>query len=151
MKRILYFLTFLFISTFTYSQTQESPVKWTVNEPVAYEGGFIINVIAEIDKDWYIYGMQMEEGGPLPLLINFENVVELIEKYEVEELSKAEIVFDEIFGMNVTSHSHLAEIKCFFVPKPGVALLNLIIDGQACNKKDGSCMPVYEIITIEIK
>jgi hypothetical protein len=148
MKKIFFILVILSYGFYSYSQ--ETPVAWSVTDPVSYNEGFVVNIIAQIDTDWYIYGMQMEEGGPLPLLIDIENAVEKVKKYEVEEVSKATIIYDEVFGINVASHSKTVEIRSYFIPQAEEKTFNFIIDGQACSKKSGTCMPLNKTITIEI-
>ena len=94
--------------------------------------------------------MNMDEGGPLPLFISFEDAENKIITSEFTEISIANKMYDEVFGMDVNSYTKKVEIKCMFVPKRGTEKITLIIDGQACNKKDGSCIQVYETIPLEI-
>lgn len=143
---LLSFLLVLSISIFA----QESIVNWKVDQSREETGSHILKISAEIPHDWYIYGMNMEEGGPLPLYLSFEDSENLVNSVEFKEISKPKQMFDDIFGMNVNTYMEYVEIKCIFVPKSNVSTINLIIDGQACNKKDGSCVQVYQTIEIEI-
>jgi hypothetical protein len=132
------------------SFSQESLINWNIEQSRQDDGSYVLTIKADIPADWYIYGMNMDEGGPLPLFIGFEDSENLIQKSDFSEIKKAKTMYDDVFGMDVMSYSDKVEIKCVFVPKPDITSINLIIDGQACNKKDGSCMQVYESLPIEI-
>ena len=132
------------------SFSQESLLSWDFEQSRQDNGSYVLTIKADIPTDWYIYGMNMDEGGPLPLYLGFEDADNLINSFEFTEIKKAKTMYDDVFGMNLMSYSDKVEIKCVYVPKPDTESISLIIDGQACNKKDGSCMQVYESIPIEI-
>ena len=94
--------------------------------------------------------MNISDGGPLPLYLSFEDAENIVSAAEFTEISKPKEMYDEVFEMKTSSYSGKVEIKCKFVPKKEVKNINLIIDGQACNKSNGSCVQVYETIPIEI-
>ena len=148
MKKTL-ILSLLFVISISLF-AQESIIDWKIDQSREDTGSHALLISAEIPVDWYIYGMNMEEGGPLPLFIEFEDSENLMHAVEFKEISKPKEMYDDIFEMNVNSYTKKVEIKCIFVPKEGVSTVNLIIDGQACNKIDGSCVQVYENIKIEI-
>lgn len=123
--------------------------SWTYELKRIDTGAYNLKIKAIIDDKYYIYGMNIKEG-PLPLEFIFENQDENIISYDIKEISIPEVTFDEVFGSNVSTHSKKAEFECTFVPKTNVNSLNLIIQGQACNKKDGSCFPINEILSIKL-
>lgn len=129
---------------------QNNPVKWDITSTNSSDNSYEINLQAEIEKDWYIYGLNIEEGGPLPLVITFENADQNLISYTIDETSLPTTTYDEIFEMNVASHSGKTNFTCTFTPKSNITDLNLIIDGQACNKKDGSCSQIYTSIPIKL-
>ncbi len=130
--------------------SQEPVIDWKIDQSRADSGSHILKISAKIPHDWYIYGMNMEEGGPLPLFLSFEDVDNTVNSAVFKEISKPKQMFDEVFDMNVNTYMEYVEIECEFVPKGDLSDINLIIDGQACNKKDGSCVQVYKLIKIEI-
>jgi hypothetical protein len=148
MKKTFVIILLAIISFATFSQ--ESIVNWKIEQSREETGSYLLNISAEIPYGWYIYGMNMDEGGPLPLFISFEDAENKIITSEFTEISIANKMYDEVFGMDVNSYTKKVEIKCMFVPKRETEKITLIIDGQACNKKDGSCIQVYETIPLEI-
>ena len=79
----------LSISTFTMdsSDGQESsgflePVKWKMDKKKLSEDEFELTYTGSIDKGWAVYSLYMEEGGPVPTTITYENAegTELIGK-----------------------------------------------------------------------
>lgn len=148
MKHILFLTAMLTFSLSIFSQ--ESPVNWTISQERVADGSFNITINADINSDWYIYGMNMSEGGPLPLLLSFENSESSVTWAKFSEITPAETMYDEIFNMDVSSYQHSAAFKCNFVPQTGITALTLIIDGQACNKVNGSCIQVLESIPVAI-
>ena len=148
-KHLISLSLFAIIANFAIAQ--ESPISWEINESRADDGAYIINISAVIAHDWYVYGMNMDEGGPLPLFISFEDTDSLVSAFKCEEIVIAKKMYDEVFEMDVMSYKNRIHIKCRYVPYAEVTQLNLTIDGQACNKSNGSCMQVYESIPITIK
>ncbi|PLX05974.1 MAG: hypothetical protein C0596_15880 [Marinilabiliales bacterium] len=148
MKKILTLSLFVFLGVFTFAQ--ESIVTWKIDQSIEDTGAHIMTISAEIPHDWYIYGINMDEGGPLPLYMGIEDADNKVSAYSFIEISKPKEMYDDVFGMTVNSYFEKVEIKCKFVPKTDITEINLIIDGQACNKKDGSCVQVYETIPVEL-
>lgn len=148
MKKILTISLLVFIGVFTYAQ--ESIVTWKVEQSIEDTGSHILTLSAEIPHDWYIYGMNMDEGGPLPLYIGIDDADNKVSAAEFSEISKPKEMYDDVFGMTVNSYFDKVEIKCKLVPRTDIKEINIIIDGQACNKKDGSCVQVYETIPVTL-
>jgi hypothetical protein len=148
MKKIVFLAALMTISMGIFAQ--ESPVTWTISQNRVEDGSRNITISAVINENWYIYGMNMEEGGPLPLLISIENQENTVVWAKFKEITPAENVYDEIFSMNVSSYSHNAQFKCNYVPKADIMSLTILIDGQACNKVNGSCVQVLQSIPVTI-
>jgi hypothetical protein len=149
MKKIIFIVAILTFSLSVFSQ--ESPVAWQVSQNRVVDGSRNIIITANINPNWYIYGMNMGEGGPLPLLLSFENQGSNVVWANFTEVTPATSMYDEVFSMNVTSYTLQAEFKCNYVPKADVTSLTLIIDGQACNKITGICAQVSQSIPILIQ
>jgi hypothetical protein len=148
MKNLFIIFGFILINLTIFSQNGR--IKWTVSDLMRENDSCVINISALIDENWYLYGMNIEDGGPLPLLISFENEDEIITPSIIYDLSETHLKFDDFFRINVETISDKAEFKIVFMPKKGVENIVLIIDGQICSAIDGKCIAVYEKITITI-
>lgn len=109
-----------------------------------------IVVKAKISEDWYIYGMNIPgDEGPLPLFIGFDESesIEILEDfYEKEKPSE---LFDAVFNMKVTYYDSKSSFKSV-IRTENLDEKTLIIDGQACYKRDGTCVQVYEEIQVKL-
>jgi hypothetical protein len=148
MKRCVFFLTIVFAYLISFSQ--ENIVEWETSVSRIDDGSYNLVINADIDSDWYIYGMNIEEGGPLPLEFSIEDSENKVFTFSFSEISVADKMFDDVFGMDVMSYTHKAEFKCNFMPKKDINMFNIIIEGQACNKKNGMCVQISENISCEI-
>ena len=131
--------------------SQENPVVWDITQSRSEDGSYNLHITTDIHPDWYIYGMNIGDGGPLALSFSFENQNDVVSYASFKEITSATNVYDEVFEMNVSTYSNNAEFKCNFVPWPDKTAVTLIIDGQACNKTNGSCIQVYQMVTITIQ
>ena len=148
MKKIVLLLMFSFMVLFAIGQ--EKPVTWQIEILDNSDG---LKIYADINPEWYIYGMNIEEGGPLPLILSFETFDQNLELEDVrfEEVKLGKKIYDEVFGMDVIVYTDKIEILCTFSPKTNVKNFYLLIDGQACNKKNGSCQPFFEKILVNLE
>lgn len=95
-------------------------------------------VYVDIADNWYIYGFD-NSGGPMPLDMTISNANDV----KISPVTIADVHEDEIFG-KVSIHEKYAIFECYFDPVKDGNVLS--ISGQACNKKDGACMPFFEEI-----
>jgi thiol:disulfide interchange protein len=102
---ILFAFLFLFPSAF--SQLLE-PVKWDFTKQRTGDNELQLIINATIDDNWYLYGLQVPEGGPIPtsFQIDESEYFELIDS--VEELTAPEIKFDPFFNMDLPLFSENA-------------------------------------------
>ncbi len=151
MKKLkIFIILILTITNYVFSQTPN--IKWDVNYSIEKNNEHKLIVSGEIAENWYVYGMNIPEGGPLPLYLSVENSDEIIESIKFTEISKPKTMYDNVFEMNISSYYPKIEILCKFNLKvETIDTINLIIDGQACNKKDGRCIQIYETIPINLK
>ncbi|HNQ69383.1 MAG TPA: protein-disulfide reductase DsbD family protein [Bacteroidales bacterium] len=148
MKRCVFFLIIVFAYLISFSQ--ENIVEWKTSVSRIDDGSYNLVINADIDSDWYIYGMNIGEGGPLPLEFSIEDSENKVFTFSFSEISVADKMFDDVFGMDVMSYTHKADFKCNFMLKKDITKLNVIIEGQACNKKNGMCIQISENISCEI-
>ncbi|MDR2836579.1 MAG: protein-disulfide reductase DsbD N-terminal domain-containing protein [Bacteroidales bacterium] len=145
-KKILIFTIFFSVNVIV--SAQENHVKWIVSEIQTEQDSNVIIINAKIAENWYIYGMNIEEGGPLPLIIELFDEKDEIISGKVYEISKSHVKYDEVFKMKVETFDTEAMFKYVFRLPEGMKKMKLVIDGQACNTKDGACLPIYENIEI---
>jgi len=68
------FLILLFaIPTMLFAEAPE-PVKWGFEAQKVSEGVYDLIYTAEIDKNWNVYSQFIEEGGPVPTMITYEDM-----------------------------------------------------------------------------
>ena len=118
----------------------EQHLTWKSEVEKISETEYKVKFICSLEDEWHTYSQFTKEGGPLPTQFRFEKNkdIELIGK--VEELGKKKTVFDELFGVDVTSFVSDA----IFVQKVRIknpkAILKGEFDGQVCKDEVG-CMP----------
>lgn len=149
MKELLTILLSLFIIGNLFSQDAE-PAKWSYEIENKTEGNIEITLIADIESNWYIYAMNLPDGGPLPLFIAFDESDKLEFEEEFNSVKEAKELFDEVFKMNVAYYEGKTVFKAV-IKETTNENLKLIIDGQACYKVDGSCIQIFEEMILTIK
>lgn len=131
--------------------TQENPVTWNINQSRSDDGSYNLHINADIQNSWYVYGMNLDEGGPMPLKFDINDKDNIIDSLDFKEVTQAITVYDDVFTMNVSSYQGKSEFLVNYVPKTEINSLTLIIDGQACNTENGLCTLIYEEIPITIQ
>jgi thiol:disulfide interchange protein DsbD len=108
LSALSFLLTIIVISTF--SQIV-NPVKWSVSAEQSTSSDAYIVFKASIDKSWHMYGINIADGGPIPLNITFEEnkAVKIIEP--LQQITQPEVVDDPIFSMKVELHSYKAVFR----------------------------------------
>jgi thiol:disulfide interchange protein DsbD len=105
MKRtILSLLLVNALYTFACSQIIK-PVKWTFSTKKVNEDMVDLIFTARINSPWHMYGLHIEEGGPIPTSIHFDNTTGFSIIGKPKQFPKPEIVDDKIFNMRLELHS----------------------------------------------
>jgi Thiol:disulfide interchange protein len=105
MKKIFILLCLVLFGAYVQAQIFE-PVKWSFefNDLPSAEKEIVFKAV--IDKGWYVYDMNLPEGGPIPTSISFDNIqgAELIDKPvpSVTPVTK----YDEQFEMTIRSYAN---------------------------------------------
>ncbi len=139
----------IFMSFVAFSQ--ENPVNWNISQSRSADGSFNIHISAQIQNNWYIYGMNNAEDGPMPLEFSIDDKDNKVYYAEFSEITQANTIFDNVFNMNVSTHQGTAEFKANYLPKTDIMSLNIIIEGQICNTLNGVCSQIYEEIPLTIQ
>lgn len=118
---------------------QQSPVNWTIDTQINDDGSYDLLFKANMPGDWVIYGMDIEDNGPIPtsIYIDTNDNVELVG--EVYCTTEAISSYDELFMMDIVKYKH----EAIFVQRLSILNLPATITGEVefmtC---DGSrCLP----------
>ncbi len=149
MKKMVLLAGILLIMNLAFADT-DNIVKWNVECIETDNNTYEIKLHGKISENWYIYGMHLGDDGPLPLYIGFQEFPGLNVVKEFDENEKPKEIFDNIFNMNVSYYEKQAGFSSKIKTEGGGEYLILIIDGQACYTKDGSCIQVYDEIKINL-
>jgi len=136
----------LLLSVFSLSAQMMQPVKWSY---IINDSGEIL-FHATVEKGWHLYDMNLPEGGPLPTVFEFEEVVgaELIDK--VVTSAKITSQYDEMFGMEVRWFSENPSFsQKFKVTDPVKFRISGMISYMSCN--DETCVPDTEDFSFSAK
>jgi thiol:disulfide interchange protein DsbD len=149
MKKILFFLPFIFFSLASQAQLLD-PVDWKMEVKQVSADEHELIFTATIDPGWHLYSQFINEGGPIPTSFNFEG----IDGYEVigktVEIEKPETEQSEVFGMELLYFSK----KATFIQKvkrlKDGATAKGFLEFMACN--DERCTPpMAEDFSFELK
>lgn len=143
MRKIL--LLFLLIPAFFKISGQDiKPLSWSYSIKECSEQKFVLSIHAIIAPHWYIYAENMPDGGPLPMIIRFDETTDAIpgEPLRADKTSKS--MYDDVFEMNVNYYEDTAVFVRKFIPPGNKFEALLYTEIQACYKKDGQCILIVE-------
>jgi len=88
----------LLLAGISYSQ---NPISWEFESIEKDKGVYELRFKAKVEKPWHLYSHDMEQGGPIPTSINYENPegIELIGEIETDAEPIAKM--DQMFNMEV--------------------------------------------------
>ncbi len=139
MKKLIVVLGFVAVAMFAQAQMME-PVKWDVEiKPLKGGNQYEIVATAEIDMGFKLYGVNMEDGGPVKTSFNFETLENCKDFGKAVEVTPSHTMHDKIFDMEVTYFKEKAVIshKVWVTEKP--AKVAGYIQWMSCN--DEMCTP----------
>lgn len=139
MKKLIFALGFIAFAAFAHAQMIE-PVKWSIElKPLKGGKQYEIVATAKIDMGFKLYGVNMEDGGPVKTSFNFEALQNCKDFGKTMEQTPAQKMHDKMFDMEVTYFKHEAVIshKVWVTEKP--AKVAGYIQWMSCN--DEMCTP----------
>jgi thiol:disulfide interchange protein DsbD len=144
-------LALILFSVFVNAQ-QSNPVTWTFTTESINKSEYNLVMTGTIEKDWHLYTIDIEEGGPMPMYIEFEESNDYSLVGGIVESPKPKEVYDEVFDVNVKYHEKqvVYKQKIKTTNKDGFTI-NGLLDGQACYDVDGKCVLVTEDMSFNIK
>jgi len=144
-------ITMLLLSVFVNAQ-QVNPVSWTFSTEQISEQEFYLIMSGNIEADWHLYTINIEEGGPMPMFIEFDESDDYKLVGDMLEFPKPKEVFDDVFNVTVKYHEKTVQYKQKIKLKTQKTFtIEGLLDGQACYDIDGRCVLVTEDMEFKIK
>ena len=97
--RLFVLLTALFVSSASFAQII-NPAKWTFKTKQISSSEAELQFTVKLDAGWHIYSQFTEDGGPLPLIFEFDESTDYKRIDGVKE-PKPIVEFDDIFKVTV--------------------------------------------------
>jgi len=141
MKRLLTIL--LVLTSISLHAQVLNPVHWTFTSNRLSNNEMELIFTANIDEGWHVYGMNLEEGGPVPtsIHINEGSSFQLVDN--ATEVSIPDKKFDSSFGMEIPMHSNKAVFKQKIkITQPGTFNVTGYVEYMSCD--DSRCLPPKE-------
>jgi thiol:disulfide interchange protein len=144
-------ITMLLLSVFVNAQ-QINPVSWTFSTEQISEQEFYLIMSGNIEADWHMYTIDIEEGGPMPMYIEFDKSDDYKLVGGVLEFPKPKEVFDDVFNVTVKYHEKTVQYKQKIKLNTEKSFtIEGLLDGQACYDIDGRCVLVTKDMEFNIK
>lgn len=120
------------------------PVKWHFSKEQVSAREVHLHINAAIDDNWYLYGQEIPEGGPIPTFfhIDVNEHFELIGK--VEDMVDPEIKFDPFFSMDLPLFSNEARFRQKVrILSESEFVITGFVEYMSCD--DERCLPPQEV------
>ena len=117
------------------------PVKWEMSAKHVTDDEYWLVYEASIEDGWNVYSMYMDEGGPIPTSVYYNDEAQFEALGDAKERGKKKEGYDEIFKMDVVkftskkSYKIRQKIKALDYSKP----LKGELEYMTCNDK--TCLP----------
>lgn len=135
----------LFVITISaFSQfSPQNPVSWKYRFEDNGNGIYELFFSGDIKKPWHVYAIKLEQEGPIPTSVHFENKNEIRLEGELIELSKPVIKFDPGFKFNVGMYIQRIEFKQKVKTiSEKEAHIKGYVEYQCCD--DETCLPPFQ-------
>jgi len=141
-KYLLVFLVGIFAALQLSAQIVD-PVKWSFDSKALENGNYELMMTAKIDKGWYIYSQDIEDGGPVPTSFTFEKNKTFKVIGDVKEKGELIEKNDKMFGMMIKKYPN--EVTFIATVKPTKAKANVTgyLEFMTCD--DSRCLPPEEV------
>jgi thiol:disulfide interchange protein len=149
MRRTLTILFLLFTAVILNAQVLE-PVTWSFKSEKTGDNTFDLVITAELEKDWHLYAMDIEAGGPIPTSFTFEPGAGFTLSGKTVEVTKPEVKFDNSFSMNIGMHSGKAEFRQKVTVSQSPVTVKGYVTFMSCDDKQ--CLPPRDVeFALELK
>jgi len=120
------------------------PVKISWSSNKIDKNSYEIHLKAEIDKNWHVFSQNMEEGGPLPTLIEFNKNNNVTLQGRTKEVGKLREKYEEIFMVNTKYYYNTVDFVQLVKKKTDKPVkLEGTITYMAC--KEEQCLTPQEV------
>ncbi len=122
----------------------EDPVSWEFSKEDLGNNEYMLNFKATVEEGWYIYSQNIEEGGPLPTSVNFEDIkgFEVVGEKAEEVSEHMKKGFDDIFEMEVTKFAKEVSFQQKIKATDPNASVNGYVRFMSCDAE--KCLPPQE-------
>ena len=137
----------IFTLIFAFGQKAEAqilePVKWSYESVAQDDGTYQLVFTATMEKGWYVYSQDIEDGGPIPTTFefdeskDFELVGEIVERGELIEK------FDNMFDMNIKKYPNEVVFVATVKPINLKAEISGYLTFMTCD--DMRCLPPDDV------
>ena len=140
MKKNILALLFIFTVIFN-GFAQSDPTEWSFSIEDKGDGEIELVANVAIEQGWYIYGLDIPDGGPYPTSLSIDRVEGAVAVGDFEARdSKLNSGYDAIFEMTIGSYEGTAKfVQRFKVTDKNKFVLEGDIRSQACNGSE--CTP----------
>ncbi len=128
----------LFSVTFVRAQVLD-PVDWQFSHEKLDDNEYELKLTANMDPGWYIYGTELEAGGPIPTRIDFDagEGFELVGELQYPD---AEVKFDPNFDMDIPMYGEsVTFVQRVRVLTAGTITVSGEVEYMSCD--DTRCLP----------
>ncbi len=117
------------------------PVKWTIKSLKGKDGVYQLSFTAKIEKGWYVYSQDVDDNGPVPTSIEFEenDQVEFLQEKLTEKSEHVKEGFDKLFDMHIKKFAKEVKYTTQVKPKNDKAKLAGTVGFMTCD--DEKCLP----------
>jgi thiol:disulfide interchange protein DsbD len=140
-KTVLSVLLFLFTIVSGFAQFGQSPLSWRFALEDAGNGEVNIVATAIVETGWYIYDVNIPDGGPTPTMIEFDEIVgaTTVGTFRADG-KQARTGFDEVFEMNIGKFDGTTRfVQRLRVTDRATFSVTGSVRAQACNET--TCTP----------
>ena len=140
----------LLVSAVTLNAQVLEPVTWSFRSEKTGDNTFELVMTAEMEKEWHLYAMDIEAGGPIPTSFTFEPGAGFTLNGKTVEVTKPEVKYDNSFSMNIGMHSGKAEFRQKVTASKSPVTVKGYVTFMSCDDKQ--CLPPKDIeFALELK
>lgn len=117
------------------------PVKWTIKSLKGKDDVYELSFTAKIEEGWYVYSQDVDDNGPVPTSIEFEEneQVEFLQEKLSEKSEHVKEGFDKLFDMQIKKFAKQVEYTTQVKAKSADAKLAGTVGFMTCD--DEKCLP----------
>ncbi|MDD4431265.1 MAG: cytochrome c biogenesis protein CcdA [Bacteroidales bacterium] len=126
-------------------QAQEKhPVQWSFELNKVEEGLLDLVFTADIAGPWYLYDINLPEGGPVSTAVHYDKLEGCSLEGALRNISKAKPYYEAVFEMNLRKHEETAVFaQRIRISNPDAFLIEGYVEFMACNNEN--CLPPEQV------